>query len=126
MEHRDDTLAKFRCAMYRQDPITRRVFVSLSPDSTCKTDLVNATVGFESMVLSPTYLGTSLVQAERDVCKWPYWMQGEWHETSVRGSEMIFRDATNPTRTSYRTTCLLRQQVADGEEKIQTYVQTQW
>ncbi|OQV25046.1 hypothetical protein BV898_01253 [Hypsibius exemplaris] len=63
MDFYDDSYAKYRCALYKEEKTTTIVngvlttnstfFVSLSPDSTCSTELYNATSGFETLQLYP-------------------------------------------------------------------------
>lgn len=138
MEQRPDTYVKFRCAMYSDDPDgSNKVYVALSPDSGCETDLNSSRSGFESLILTPAPYNTpadNIIKPrdERDACQFPPWMQGQWYDsTTVNGTEMSFRDGVNggefPSRTSYRATCVYREKLDSiYETKIQTFVQTQW
>ncbi|GFY69495.1 uncharacterized protein TNIN_190271 [Trichonephila inaurata madagascariensis] len=72
--------------MYRVDPLTGRVFVSLSADSTCYNQLRSATDGYESLILTPFPEKSPPGPVLHAHCRFPDWVQGQWEGMQVLGT----------------------------------------
>ncbi|XP_075680244.1 LOW QUALITY PROTEIN: uncharacterized protein LOC113788835 [Dermatophagoides pteronyssinus] len=99
---------KYRCGLYREDPLTGQITVSLSSDSTCTNQLTNSSVGYESLILSPLPNKRIPPMVESSKCRFPDWMQGRWQRTKVDNQQFIYKDAQNQFRT-IRSRCIQRQ-----------------
>ncbi|XP_076347255.1 uncharacterized protein LOC143245154 isoform X2 [Tachypleus tridentatus] len=84
---------KYRCGLYKKKPETGQIFVSLSADSTCITQLSSSKEGYESLVLTPVTEENLPDHVERSNCKFPEWSQGQWENLNVDGKRFVFRDA---------------------------------
>ncbi|CAN8004115.1 unnamed protein product, partial [Ixodes hexagonus] len=83
---------RYRCGLYREEPGTGRVYVSLSSDSTCSTQLSSATSGYESLILTPVGERSLPAEVESAKCRFPDWSQGPWERVRVQGGTLVFRD----------------------------------
>ncbi|XP_055925741.1 uncharacterized protein LOC129957449 [Argiope bruennichi] len=98
---------RFRCGMYRVDPLTGRVFVSLSADSTCYNQLRSATDGYESLILTPFPEKSPPGPVLHAHCRFPDWVQGQWEGMQVLRNVLIYKDHSRLQRLSL--TCLRRE-----------------
>ncbi|KAF8782355.1 hypothetical protein HNY73_012651 [Argiope bruennichi] len=124
MDLRDEPQArpKYRCGLYRKDKTTGRVYVSLASDSTCINQLTSATVGYESLVLSPLPDRSLPAQVEAAHCRFPEWSQGQWEHLVVNGNSFQFRDHTLFQDITGR--CILRENTTPNDRFI-VYTVTQ-
>ncbi|KFM60337.1 hypothetical protein X975_02466, partial [Stegodyphus mimosarum] len=99
--------SKFRCGMYRVDPLTGRVFVSLSADSTCQNQLRSPTDGYESLILTPFPEKSPPGPVLHAHCRFPDWVQGKWEGMQVQGNIIVYKDHSRLQR--YSLTCLRRE-----------------
>ncbi|XP_042145363.1 uncharacterized protein LOC8051363 isoform X3 [Ixodes scapularis] len=98
---------RYRCGLYREEPGTGRVYVSLSSDSTCSTQLSSATSGYESLILTPVAERSLPAEVESAKCRFPDWSQGPWDRVSVQGGTFVFRDTQRFVTLTAR--CVARQ-----------------
>ncbi|XP_015903977.1 uncharacterized protein [Parasteatoda tepidariorum] len=99
---------KFRCGIYRVDPLTGRVFVSLSADSTCYNQLRSATDGYESLILTPFPEKSPPGPVLHAHCRFPDWVQGDWEGIQVVRNVLIYKDHYRLQRISL--TCLRKEE----------------
>ncbi|KAG8188278.1 hypothetical protein JTE90_012111 [Oedothorax gibbosus] len=99
---------RFRCGMYRVDPLTGRMFVSLSADSTCHNQLRSATDGYESLILTPFPEKSPPGPVLQAHCRFPDWAQGPWEGTQVVRNVLLYRDPPSLQRISL--TCLRKEE----------------
>ena len=120
-----------------------RIYVSLSSDSTCVTQLKSATSGFESMILSPIVSATTLAAAatastsslaavdeESGIgsrCRFPDWTQAKWESGRIDGSVFVFRDEGSSFQT-LTSKCVTRQTPYPGSssDRYVIHTTTQW
>lgn len=107
---------KFRCGMYRVDPLTGRVFVSLSADSTCYNQLRSPTDGYESLILTPFPEKSPPPPVLHARCRFPDWAQGEWESVHILSNILVYRDEAQLQKLSL--TCLRRENDASSEKFI--------
>ncbi|XP_050426608.1 uncharacterized protein LOC126836931 isoform X2 [Adelges cooleyi] len=81
----------YRCALY-EEVSPGVIHMALSSDSTCSTDLKNASSGFESFVLTARPSPPLPPQVHMSSCKFPDWAQGSWQNLHVNGNTMVYRD----------------------------------
>ncbi|XP_030746317.1 uncharacterized protein LOC115875083 [Sitophilus oryzae] len=93
--HLDGQKPKYRCALYRQDKVTGQVEMAVSRDSTCTTDLYNATNGFETFVLSQKTESPWPPEVSFGICSFPKWMFGTWEYVRVEADTMVYKDHTS-------------------------------
>lgn len=98
---------RYRCGLYREEPGTGRVYVSLSSDSTCSTQLSSATSGYESLILTPVAERSLPADVESAKCRFPDWSQGPWDRVNVQGGTFVFRDTQRFVTLTAR--CVARQ-----------------
>lgn len=115
---------KYRCGIYREEPSLGRVFVSLSSDSTCKSQLIDAEQGFESLKLTSAPSRSMTSQYDTVKCRFPEWTQGKWEKARVEGNIFKFRDAANNFRT-LTSKCIMRQPNTSNDRFV-IQSTTQW
>ncbi|XP_025017625.1 uncharacterized protein LOC107371326 [Tetranychus urticae] len=102
---------KYRCGMFRENSTNGQIYVSLSADSTCSTNLVNARIGYETLTLTPT-IGDKIMTrypiTESIKCRFPDWTQGKWDRSRIDGNQFKFKDVVNNYRT-LTSKCIMRQ-----------------
>ncbi|XP_043466146.1 uncharacterized protein LOC122501008 [Leptopilina heterotoma] len=84
---------QYRCGLFYVDNKKGKTYLAFSSDSSCTQNLMNATMGYENLVLTkatnqkttPTYVKTHL-------SSFPKWAQGEWEESLVIDGTMTFID----------------------------------
>ncbi|XP_076339897.1 uncharacterized protein LOC143240770 isoform X2 [Tachypleus tridentatus] len=86
---------KYRCGLYSQDSKTGQIFVSLSADSACITQLNSSAEGYESLTLSPVREQNLPAIVEQAKCKFPEWSQEKWEHLDVKDKTFVFRDGVN-------------------------------
>ncbi|XP_065573218.1 uncharacterized protein LOC136035380 isoform X2 [Artemia franciscana] len=91
----EEVRPRYRCGMYRTDPITGRVTMALSSDSTCKHNLRSSTDGYETLQLTPISLPPFPDHALKSKCRFPEWSQGRWQDTLIREGFMEYKDQRN-------------------------------
>lgn len=95
--------------------------MALSSDSTCVTDLVNATSGFETFVLQPKIEKTWPLEVSFEMCSFPKWMYGDWEHVRVRNNTMIYKD-----HSSFKTYTIKCVGVVEDSDKYLVFSRTQW
>ncbi|XP_074594666.1 uncharacterized protein LOC141850036 [Brevipalpus obovatus] len=128
---------KYRCGIYREEASSGRVYVSLSADSTCKTELIDAETGHESLKLTsapsrlPGWLiggsggtigGSHLQHYDSIKCRFPEWTQGKWEKARIEGNIFKFQDAKNNFRT-LTSKCISRPNASNDRFIIQSSTQ---
>ncbi|OQR74250.1 hypothetical protein BIW11_03449 [Tropilaelaps mercedesae] len=104
----DPKRPKYRCGLYRQDPATGRVYMSLAADSTCH--VVSAHNGFETFMLAPIEPEPLPPIVERAQCTFPEFTQGPWgDQVNIDEGTMVMRDPKNDFSTQ-TIRCLLQGQ----------------
>ncbi|XP_022254009.1 uncharacterized protein LOC106469744 [Limulus polyphemus] len=86
---------RYRCGLYRKNPQTGQIKVSLAADSTCTTQLRSSSEGYESLILSPVPEQKLPPLVDRSHCRFPDWSQGRWEHLDVDGRKFVFRDGVN-------------------------------
>lgn len=107
--------------MYNQDHRTGEIEMALSIDSTCTTDLVNSTSGYETFTLSPKLESPWPAEASFGMCSFPKWMRGNWEHIRVDDDTMIYKD-----HTSFKTYTIKCVGVQEGKDKYLVFTRTQW
>jgi len=137
MDLRDDpelSVPKYRCGLYREEPNTGRIFMSLSSDSTCATGLKNSSFGHESFIMTPAHHFTSSSQSksanipfpsfvDESMCRFPEWTQSKWESSTVEGNTFTFKDEHNNYQT-LTSKCIMRQ-TSTSNDRFVVYSQTQ-
>ncbi|CAL4137486.1 unnamed protein product, partial [Meganyctiphanes norvegica] len=110
---------RFRCAMYKVEEGSGRVFLSFSSDSTCINNLHSAWEGYETLVLTPEPPTPPSHQISTSTCAFPAWSQGVWEHVRVEGNMLTYTDMKS--YKTYRVFCL------DNERNgiVPVYAQTQ-
>ncbi|GLH02738.1 Uncharacterized protein GBIM_08701, partial [Gryllus bimaculatus] len=116
-------LALLNRALFAEDASTGAVAMAFSSDSTCRSDLRNASWGFEALQLTPVAAQPWPDAADAAACRFPAWAQGRWQHLHVDGNTLVYRDHTN-FRT-YTARCV-GGRAAPGEERFLVYARTQW
>ncbi|XP_044256860.1 uncharacterized protein LOC123006442 [Tribolium madens] len=83
---------KYRCALFNHEYRTGDIHMALSRDSTCTTDLINSTHGFETFSLTPRQENPWPAETSFGTCTFPKWMHGNWEHVRVDYDTMIYRD----------------------------------
>lgn len=113
---------RYRCAMYREDPATGSVTLSLSPDSTCSYRLRNSSHGYETFSLTPVATPSLPEPPASSTCRFPDWAQGSWQDLEVSGDSITYTDSRN--FKSYSMRCL-EQENGSKLERFRVYARTQ-
>ncbi|CAH1121844.1 unnamed protein product [Ceutorhynchus assimilis] len=90
--HLEGQKPKYRCALYKQDKVTGKIEMAVSRDSTCTSDLYNATSGFETFILAPKTENPWPPEVSFGICSFPKWMFGYWEYVRVEGDTMVYKD----------------------------------
>ncbi|RZB39833.1 uncharacterized protein BDFB_000211, partial [Asbolus verrucosus] len=112
---------KYRCALYNHDFRTGDIQMALSRDSTCTTDLVNSTNGYETFLLTPKSESPWPAEASFGTCSFPKWMHGNWEHVRVDDDTMIYKD-----HSSFKTYTIKCVGVREDENKYLIFSRTQW
>ncbi|XP_075218915.1 uncharacterized protein LOC142323319 isoform X2 [Lycorma delicatula] len=83
---------QYRCAMYNTDPATGNINIAFSSDSTCSTNLVNSTSGYETLVLKSLPEPSWPPKVAASLSRFPQWTQGNWEHMSIDGNTITYRD----------------------------------
>ena len=120
--------------LYREEASSGRIYVSLSSDSTCITQLKSATTGYESMILSPIISSTTIMTSassslgdEGAKCRFPDWTQAKWESGKIDGSVFLFKDEGNNYQT-LTSKCITRQTPypSTSNDRYIIHSTTQW
>ncbi|XP_072402400.1 uncharacterized protein [Diabrotica undecimpunctata] len=111
---------KYRCAVYRQDPKTNKIQMALSRDSTCTTDLYNATSGFETFSLVPRVERPWPAEVSFEMCSFPQWMYGDWEHLKIRSDTILYKD-----HNSFKTHTIKCAGVLEDSDKYIIFSRTQ-
>ncbi|KAL3290191.1 hypothetical protein HHI36_023550 [Cryptolaemus montrouzieri] len=111
---------KYRCAVYEKKRETGRIFMALSNDSTCNTDLHNTTSGFETFILAPKQTIPWPADVASGTCIFPEWMQGVWEHIRVNGDTLIYQD-----HSSFKTYTIKCAGLQEMKDKFLVYSRTQ-
>ncbi|XP_037071136.1 uncharacterized protein LOC119092270 [Pollicipes pollicipes] len=95
---------RYRCAMYREELGSGRIFLAFSSDSSCHRQLVNATHGHERLVLYAAVSHPWPPAVRRATCTFPDWAQGHWQHAHVDGNTIVYKDVAN--FKSYTARCI--------------------
>ncbi|XP_043225556.1 uncharacterized protein LOC122383317 [Amphibalanus amphitrite] len=115
----DDKRPRYRCAMYRKEASTGRIYVALSSDSSCHRHLESATRGYERLVLQPADTRPWPLAVRQATCTLPDWAQGVWQHSHVDGDTMVYKDAKN--FKTHTTRCVAQH----DQEKFVIYSRSQ-
>lgn len=107
---------RYRCGLYREEPGTGRVYVALSSDSTCTTQLTSATSGYESLILTPVPERSLPAEVESATCRYPEWSQGQWERVRVEAGTLVFRDTERFVTLTAR--CVARQNSTPNDRLV--------
>ncbi|KAF5272839.1 hypothetical protein FQR65_LT00435 [Abscondita terminalis] len=118
--HFKNQLPQYRCGLYKQNDSTGSLYLSLGKDSTCNTDLHNATYGHEVFELLPKEERNWPSEVEIRQCSFPEWLTGEWEQVRVDNNTFVYRDHT--TFKTYSIKCVEK---IDSEDKYLVYTRTQ-
>jgi hypothetical protein len=86
---------RYRCAIYAEDPVTKKVSMALSSDSTCVSHLHSADRGYETLVLLPKPAPAWPPTAAAAACQFPAWLQGRWEHLDFAGDLVTYKDHRN-------------------------------
>lgn len=115
-----NTLSIPSLQLYRQDPATGRVYMSLAADSTCH--VVSAHNGYETFMLGPIEPEPLPPIVERAQCTFPEFTQGPWgDQVNIDEGTMIMRDPKNDFSTQ-TIRCLLQGQ----DDRFPVHSISQW
>lgn len=95
--------------------------MALSKDSTCTSELYNATSGYITMDLTPKPEKTWPVEVQYSMCAFPEWMQGNWEHMHVESDTLIYKD-----HASFKTYTIKCAANFESEDKYLVYTRTQW
>lgn len=118
--NKPEYLIKHFLQLYKQDKITGKIEMAVSKDSTCTSDLNNATSGFETFVLAPKTETPWPPEARSGVCSFPKWMFGNWEHVRVEGDTIVYKD--HSSFKTYTIKCVGAQE----DEKFLIFSRTQW
>ncbi|XP_043225565.1 uncharacterized protein LOC122383321 [Amphibalanus amphitrite] len=118
-EASDEKRPRYRCAMYRKEAGTGRIYVALSSDSSCHRHLESATRGYERLVLQPADSRPWPLAVRQATCTLPDWAQGVWQHSHVDGDTMVYKDAKN--FKTHTTRCVAQH----DQEKFVIYSRSQ-
>ncbi|XP_033211402.1 uncharacterized protein LOC117169241 [Belonocnema kinseyi] len=84
---------QYRCGLYYVDTKKGKTYLSFSSDSSCNQNLMNATGGYETLVLTKaTNQKITPSYVKNHLSSFPKWAQGEWEESLVVDGTMTFID----------------------------------
>ncbi|XP_017782762.1 PREDICTED: uncharacterized protein LOC108567065 isoform X2 [Nicrophorus vespilloides] len=111
---------QYRCALYKRDSASGVINIAISRDSTCTTDLHNATHGYEALVLQPKSDNNWPPEVAVNTCRFPEWMVGDWENVRVEDNTITYKDHTS--FTTYTMKCL---STMDSLDKFHVLAKTQ-
>ena len=111
---------RYRCAIYKEDPVTGKIRMALSSDSTCVSQLHSADRGYETLVLHPNPQ-PSWPQHLTSSCIFPEWLQGKWEHLDFDGDTVIYKD--HRTFKTYTGKCVPHN--TGHEDRFLLYTRTQ-
>jgi len=115
---------RYRCALYKEDPETGKMYVALSSDSTCQNDLKSAKEGYETMVLSHVQQPPLPFEVSTSSCRFPPWAHGQWQDAYVEDDTLIYKDLRN--FKTYTVKCMVDDKtLAHDQGKYVVYARTQ-
>ncbi|KAF5294827.1 hypothetical protein FQA39_LY00311 [Lamprigera yunnana] len=118
--HSENQLPEYRCGIYKRNESSGHIYLSLGKDSTCTTDLRNASYGHEVFELIPKKENSWPTEITFGKCSFPEWLVGSWEHMDVEENTLIYRD--HMTFTTYIVKCI---QKIDSQEKYLVYTRTQ-
>ncbi|XP_054257219.1 uncharacterized protein LOC128999177 [Macrosteles quadrilineatus] len=82
----------YRCALYKEDEQRGSIMMAFSSDSTCTSDLYNASYGHMTWNLTaiPSVHWPSVVINSK--CSFPYWSQGKWEHLNIDFNSLTYKD----------------------------------
>ncbi|XP_060516050.1 uncharacterized protein LOC132695666 isoform X2 [Cylas formicarius] len=116
----DGSSPKYRCGLYKKDKVTGKIEMALSSDSTCITNLHNATNGYETFVLAPKTENRWPPEVSFGICSFPKWMYGNWEYVRVEGDTMVYKD-----HTSFKTYTIKCAGIQEDSDKYLVFSRTQ-
>ncbi|XP_046681991.1 uncharacterized protein LOC124368723 isoform X1 [Homalodisca vitripennis] len=90
-----DYRPQYRCALYKQDEQNGNVIIAFSSDSTCTTDLYNASYGHMTWNLTVVPSSPWPAQVTNSKCSFPYWSQGKWERFNINHNTLTYKDHTS-------------------------------
>jgi len=119
-----ETQPKYRCALYKEDPETGKMYVALSSDSTCQNDLKSPKEGYETMVLTHVQQPPLPFEVSTSSCRFPTWAHGQWQDAYVEDDTLIYKDLRN--FKTYTVKCMVDDKtLAHDQGKFVVYARTQ-
>ncbi|XP_066258967.1 uncharacterized protein [Euwallacea similis] len=112
--HLDGQRPTYRCGIYKQDKVTRKIEMAVSRDSTCTSELYNSTHGFEAFVLALKSEAPWPPEVSYGGCSFPKWMFGTWEYVRVEGDTMVYKD--HSSFKTYTIKCIGMQE--DGDKYL--------
>jgi len=115
---------RYRCALYKEDPETGKMYVALSSDSTCQNDLKSPQEGYETLVLTAVLPPPLPFEVSTSACRFPTWTHGQWQDAYVEADTLVYKDLRN-FRT-YTVKCMVEQQSnSQNQGHFVVYARTQ-
>ena len=111
---------RYRCAIYSEDPVTKKVNMALSSDSTCVSHLHSADRGYETLVLQPKPVPAWPALAAS--CQFPSWLQGKWEHLTFQDDTVTYKDHRN--FKTYSGKCVPHSS-GNSAERFLVYTRTQ-
>ena len=84
---------RYRCGVYKEDPVTGKIKLALSSDSTCLSNLKSPDSGYENLILSPKE--TPSWPELSSSCMFPDWVQGDWQHIQFHEDTVLYKDHRN-------------------------------
>ncbi|XP_050526793.1 uncharacterized protein LOC126897320 [Daktulosphaira vitifoliae] len=117
-----DDRPMYRCALY-EEVSPGVIHMSLSSDSTCTTDLKNASLGYETFTFTAKPSPPLPLQYRNKACRFPDWAQGSWQNLRVEGNTVIYKDTDKFLTYTWR--CVESSATNKAKDKFLVYGQTQ-
>lgn len=107
--------------LYTHDYRTGDIQMALSRDSTCTSDLISSSNGYETFLLSPKPESPWPAEASFGTCSFPTWMHGNWEHVRVDDDTMIYND-----HSSFKTYTIKCVGVVADQNKFLIFSRSQW
>lgn len=115
---------RYRCALYKEDPETSKMYVALSSDSTCTNDLRSPKEGYETLVLTSIAPPPLPFEVSTSSCRFPSWAHGQWQDAYVEDDTLIYKDLRN--FKTYTLKCMVDDKtLPDDQGRFVVYARTQ-
>ncbi|KAK4871785.1 hypothetical protein RN001_015909 [Aquatica leii] len=118
--HFKKQLPQYRCGLYKRNESTGSIYLSLGKDSTCNTDLHNATYGHEVFELVPKEETSWPREIAFGQCNFPEWLIGNWEHARVDEKTFIYLD-----HNSFKTYTIKCVEKNNSDDKYLVFTRTQ-